>query len=100
MQTSTEQTASNAQSKTDEKPVVIRELGEVQKNSEKKLTLRLMEFKGRRYLDMRILSIKGKRWYFEQGITLNKRTFPEVAALLENQREDIELYLNPQEVEP
>ena len=83
---------------TDSKPVLISEFGELVKGQEKKLAVRLMEFKGHRYLDIRMLNLEGQRWSYGHGITVGKRIFTQFLSLLN--QENLELGLNAEEVEP
>ena len=92
------QAVSGGQGKPAQKPIVIAELGEVVKSQEKKLAVRLMEFKGHRYLDVRMLNLEGQRWSYGHGITIGKRIFTQFLTLLN--QEELELGLNAQQVEP
>ena len=83
---------------TDSKPVLISELGELVKSQEKKIAVRLLEFKGHRYLDIRMLNLEGQRWSYGHGITVGKRIFTQFLSLLN--QENLELGLNAEEVEP
>ena len=86
-------------SNRDDKPIVVRELGEVTKNQTTKILLRVLEMKGWRYVDMRLMDLKGKRWLFSsKGLTLNRNTFSDVIAKLADHRDEIEELLNPLEV--
>ena len=85
--------------KTEDKVLVIREYGEVVKNQTTKILVRVLELKGRRFVDLRLMDLSGKKWLFsKKGLTLNRKTFPEVAAILSNNQEEIEELLNPIEI--
>jgi len=82
------------------KPIVIKELGEITKNRERKLAVIVMEYKGFRYLDVRLMNLEGEKWKYGHGITLNRRTFPSLLTLLNAHQEECELMLNAKQAEP
>ena len=78
------------------KQTVIDQLFVIEKAEDKKIVVRLMEFKGYRYLDLRMQIIEKSEWTFSNGITFNRRTFTSFLDALNSHQETIELALNAQ----
>lgn len=75
---------------------VIDQLFVIEKAEDKKIVVRLMEFKGNRYLDMRMQFIEKGEWKFSAGITFNRWTFTTFLDALNSHQETIEMALNAQ----
>ena len=75
---------------------VIDQLFVIEKAEDKKIVVRLMEYKGSRYLDMRMQFIEKGEWQFRAGITFNRWTFATFLDALNSRQETIELALNAQ----
>jgi hypothetical protein len=75
---------------------VIDQLFVIEKAEDKKIVVRLMEFKGSRYLDMRMQFIEKGEWKFSAGITFNRWTFTTFLDALNSHQETIEMALNAQ----
>ena len=81
--------------KSEAKISVVEVMGSIVKGQEKKIEIRLMEYNGRRYLDLRTFEKKGDGWVFTQkGITLGARSFIDFMQLLSGKQEIIDLALN------
>ena len=78
------------------KPMVIDQLFEIEKSQDKKISVRLLEFHGYRYVDVRNAGMEQGNWKFGNGITLNKKTFPVFLSSLNAYEETISLALNAQ----
>ncbi len=79
-----------------EKCIIIDNFGEVQKNSKERILVRLCEFNGYRYLDIRIFSQfeNGKYYASSKGVTLNSRNFFSFFNILLKNQEIISVALN------
>jgi hypothetical protein len=86
---------------TNEKNIsVVDVVGSIEKGFGKKIEIRLMEYNGRRYLDLRTFEQKGEKWVFTiKGITLGAKSFNEFMQLLSGKQEIIDLSLNAEEPE-
>lgn len=88
--------AGQEQKETRPKQTVIDQLFVIEKTEDKKIVVRLMEFKGSRYLDMRMQFIEKGEWRFSAGITFNRWTFTSFLDALNSHQETIEMALNAQ----
>ena len=81
--------------KSEAKISVVEVMGSIEKGPEKRIEVRLMEYNGRRYLDLRTFEKKGEKWVFTQkGITLGARSFNDFVNILTGKQEIIDLALN------
>lgn len=76
--------------------MVVDKLGEIEKNSKERILVRLCEFNGYRYLDIRIFSQfeDGKYYASNKGVTLNSRNFFSFFNILLKNQEIISVALN------
>jgi hypothetical protein len=75
--------------------LVVDKLGEVQKSRDKRIVIRLMEFKGCRYLDVRLFALQNGQWHAtDKGLTFNNRTYESFLNLLNDQQEIFDLAFN------